>query len=737
MPRLTNVPSAGAGFVIDRPGAPGEAWQGEISRSSPEFVRWAQQSLNTLLGLNLAVDGIMGPQTRSAVRSFQQQRGLTVDGIVGPQTEAALHAALATPGTAATPPRTTPGGGPAGRPAVVLDRFPFDSTQVQPFHEPPIEEAARRVVASQTTTRPVRSIVVVGHTDPVGSAAYNLELGRRRAEAVMLRLRAAIDRLRPGLSGGLRLTTDTRGEAQPIAGDAAASRRAEVFLVEEAKPGPPGPGPGGPSLDPARWTAIMMSPDLRIGNFVNFLVDGAETFREMHRAILTATNDQHYIYLLGWWLSDDFALIPGGGAAASIRDLFSRASSRGVQIRAMLWDQFGTKNSAEVKRIHALANGAAILDNHTVSTFRPINVGSHHQKVLVVKGNEGLIAFCGGIDINPDRVASGTSSGSSSGGSSGAVISSSGGSSGNGNPMHDVHCRIVGPATHDLLTTFIRRWDAHPGHGAIDRGRGDLRGRRESRPAPLSSRPVGSGSTGGTCAVRITRTYNTVLPLAPGTTAVRERSIRQTLITAIRNARRFIYMEDQYLVSLEAAAELNAALDRLQHVTILIPDSRITDMPRVWEGRLNFINRLTRGPNGHKARVFILSSPPNRPGTPPSFGPHTYVHTKTWVFDDELAHIGSANCNRRGWEHDSEVNAVIFEDRNPTGPTFAQRLRMKLWAEHLNTTPAAVADGVASARLWLTPPAGARIRPYDPRAGTDSRLSRLIPWSVIDPSGPP
>jgi peptidoglycan hydrolase-like protein with peptidoglycan-binding domain len=34
----------------------------------------------------VAVDGIFGPQTESAVKAFQQSKGLAADGIVGPQT---------------------------------------------------------------------------------------------------------------------------------------------------------------------------------------------------------------------------------------------------------------------------------------------------------------------------------------------------------------------------------------------------------------------------------------------------------------------------------------------------------------------------------------------------------------------------------------------------------------------------------------------------------------------------
>lgn len=40
--------------------------------------------------LGITADGIYGPQTRRAVRSFQRRKGLSVDGIVGPQTLGAL-----------------------------------------------------------------------------------------------------------------------------------------------------------------------------------------------------------------------------------------------------------------------------------------------------------------------------------------------------------------------------------------------------------------------------------------------------------------------------------------------------------------------------------------------------------------------------------------------------------------------------------------------------------------------
>jgi peptidoglycan hydrolase-like protein with peptidoglycan-binding domain len=55
-----------------------------------ESVRRVQRALRRTPDLGLKVDGIFGPKTEAAVKSFQRGKGLTVDGIVGPRTWAAL-----------------------------------------------------------------------------------------------------------------------------------------------------------------------------------------------------------------------------------------------------------------------------------------------------------------------------------------------------------------------------------------------------------------------------------------------------------------------------------------------------------------------------------------------------------------------------------------------------------------------------------------------------------------------
>ena len=75
---------------------------------------------------------------------------------------------------------------------------------------------------------PDTELLVLGHTDSIGSELYNLRLSIDRAEAVMDVLRSL------GVSLA-RLTADGRGEAEPIADNAtpegrAINRRVEIII---------------------------------------------------------------------------------------------------------------------------------------------------------------------------------------------------------------------------------------------------------------------------------------------------------------------------------------------------------------------------------------------------------------------------------------------------------------------------------------------------------------------------
>jgi outer membrane protein OmpA-like peptidoglycan-associated protein len=235
-------------------------WMGEVSRSNPEYIRWIQQSLNKILSLQLKVDGISGPQTRSAVRSFQQKKGLVADGIVGPKTETALIASGASPapgstgapGTSAACPPTPkfvdcPVPGTA--PTEVLDQFAFNVASLnRPRHTPIILKVARQIHSSQSSRQPIRSILIAGHTDPSGTDDFNFDLARRRAEEVARELCITLDRMRPGLARQIKFELTSCGERQQKTAPES-SRRVEIFLPRTTpppRPRPPRPRPPRP-----------------------------------------------------------------------------------------------------------------------------------------------------------------------------------------------------------------------------------------------------------------------------------------------------------------------------------------------------------------------------------------------------------------------------------------------------------------------------------------------------------
>jgi hypothetical protein len=80
-------------YRVAAPGWPyaDEPIRSGYDRAPSDHVAWMQTSLNDALGLRLVVDGVMNAPTRSAIRLFQERRGLAVNGRMGPETEAALR----------------------------------------------------------------------------------------------------------------------------------------------------------------------------------------------------------------------------------------------------------------------------------------------------------------------------------------------------------------------------------------------------------------------------------------------------------------------------------------------------------------------------------------------------------------------------------------------------------------------------------------------------------------------
>jgi peptidoglycan hydrolase-like protein with peptidoglycan-binding domain len=167
-----------------------------VNRSSSQYTRWIQTSLNQILGISLVVDGIMGPQTRNAIRRFQKLAGLEVDGIVGPKTEAALVSFQRKPGgfgpiilAQTRPPVIKPCPPPPQNHTV--DSYERDShaLQYRQYNSPEYETLLDRLFTIVNSRCSQRIVRLIGHTSLEGLEDYNMDLGQRRAEYLMARLK--------------------------------------------------------------------------------------------------------------------------------------------------------------------------------------------------------------------------------------------------------------------------------------------------------------------------------------------------------------------------------------------------------------------------------------------------------------------------------------------------------------------------------------------------------------------
>ena len=405
------------------------------------------------------------------------------------------------------------------------------------------------------------------------------------------------------VSGAMRLIERARRERVPPASlhetflEHMPARFAPQQELRVQAGGAPAPAAGG------YWRGVLRFG--LPGNAVEPLIDGPATFAAMQRAIESARTRDHYVYLLGWWC-DPWVNLTGPALACSTcssgrATWVCRSACSIWDAPALVFPNHSRLNDAAVMALNRLPNCHAQQDDPGVRK-------SQHQKLLVVKGTGGLVAIGGGVDVNADRVYAlppppgafrsdrprqlGWGEGSGGSGS---------GPAGSGAPLHDVQVRVSGPSALPLLRMFIRRWWARSGSRAIDQ-RAPLRGQFTQPLPPPTGRQF----------VRVGETFNGVLRPPNGRPSrVRSVAVQDIWVRSILGARKFIYIEEQYMISTCAAAAIRSVLPRLQHVTILIPPSEITDLPGKWRRRREFIQAITdRNPHAAKLHIYTRALPP-------------------------------------------------------------------------------------------------------------------------------
>jgi len=170
-------------------------------------------------------------------------------------------------------------------------------------------------------------------------------------------------------------------------------------------------------------------------------------------------------------------------------------------------------------------------------------VNAYHQKIAVVKtAADRWVSYCGGIDVNPNRMDDDRHRAAS--------------------PYHDVHAKIEGPAARDLAITIIDRWN--------DEAPGDQVANADADLPSITPFPS------GTDIVQVARTNFQANPNSDRSFSYAtdgDRTILDTLLLTIRRAREYIYIEDQYFTPTpEYQQALKDALENgLKSLVIIMP----------------------------------------------------------------------------------------------------------------------------------------------------------------------
>ena len=318
-----------------------------------------------------------------------------------------------------------------------------------------------------------------------------------------------------------------------------------------------------------------------------------------------------------------------------LRDVLAELAER-LPVRVLLWAG-APLPVFRPWRLNALAARRELTTDTHISVAlddreRPLH--AHHEKVIVI---DGEVAFVGGIDLTDDPL---------------DRFDSSEHAYRRVRGWHDVACELHGPIVGDVAAHLALRWRQVTG---------------ESLPVVY---PAAAGDVEAQLVTTIPERRYAGAP--NGSFRILESYLR-----AIRGARRFIYLENQFLWAPEIVAALR---DKLAHppspdfrLVLLLP-SRADSGEDDTQGQLGVLAAADRGDRRLLAATLYARSA-GATSAP------VYVHAKVGVVDDDWLTVGSANLNDHSLFNDTEVNVVTHD------PALARAARLRLWTEHLEAPP--------------------------------------------------
>ncbi|XP_057434472.1 phospholipase D alpha 1-like [Lotus japonicus] len=511
-------------------------------------------------------------------------------------------------------------------------------------------------------------------------------------------------------------------------------------------------------------------------------------WEDIYNAIVDA---KYFIYITGWSVYTEITLIRDSEnrdseKSITLGKLLKKKADEGVTVLMLVWDDrtsvpdfkkdglMATHDQETAvyfrnTKVHCVlcprdpGNGRSIVQGFEISTMF-----THHQKSVILdshfQGSEKrtVTSFVGGIDLCDGRYDTQEHPLFSSLKTEhhddfhqpnfpGASINKGGPRE----PWHDIHCKLEGPIAFDVLCNFEQRWDKQVGRKQfllsssffdkylVDKSTAVERDENEKWNVQLF-RSIDGGAASGFPQEPEEASEK---GLVSGKDNIIDRSIQDAYINAIRRAKNFIYIENQYFLgssygwkssdikvedinalhlipkelSLKIVSKIEAGERFAVYIVIPmwpegVPESGSVQAILDWQRRTmemmysdiaeairrkgiranprDYLTFFCLGNREGKKDDELTPTEAPEPGSDYSRAQKSrrfmiYVHSKMMIVDDEYIIIGSANINQRSMDggRDTEIAMGAFQPRHATynGPPRGQiyGFRRALWFEHL------------------------------------------------------